>query len=67
MSVVSYTDVCVINVAAVMFIAAGFGEGGRRENGEPRAGSVICTRCHNGQVCREGRCGGRRLQGRRGD
>lgn len=66
MSVVSYTDVCVIDVAAeLMFIAAavaygaGWGWGG--------AESVICTRCHNGRVCRGGRCGGHHLRGRRGD
>lgn len=31
MSVILYTDVCVINVAAEMFIAAAMAAGGRRE------------------------------------
>lgn len=31
MSVILYTDVCVINVAAEMFIAAAIAAGGRRE------------------------------------
>lgn len=70
MSVFSYTDVCFINVAAeIIFFSpppslhCTAGGGG----GEVLATSVICTRCHNGQVYRGGRCVGRCPRGRCGD
>lgn len=64
----SYTDVCFINVAAeVIFLNRPAVAYSRRRMRWAVARSVICTRCHNGQVYRGGRCVGRHLQGRRGD
>lgn len=67
MSVISYTDVRFINVAAeVIFERAAVGHSSRRMRWAV-ARSAICTRCRNGQVYRGGRCEGHRLQGTRGD
>ena len=66
MSVVSYTDVCFINLAAeVIFFKPAAVALSRRRMRWAAAGSVICTRCRNGQVYKGGRCVGLRLQGRR--
>lgn len=68
MSVISYTGVCFISVAAV-FVTHCCSVQQQLEDGLgwAVARSVICTRCHNGQVYRGGICVGHHPQGRRGD
>lgn len=66
MSVISYTDVCFIDVAAEPFATAvRVQQRGRMRWAQAR--SAICTGCRNGRVCKGGRCVGHPLQGRRGD
>lgn len=70
MSVISYTDVRFIHVAAEVvgfFLNPRCSAQQEEDEVGAVARSVICTRCRNGRVYTGGRCVGLRLQERRGD